>query len=150
MSTNRQPAVRAHYREFVEMTTRWADNDAYGHLNNVVHYALFDSAVNQWLVRHVGLDIQTGPVIGLVVESGCQYVGEMAYPDRITAGLRIGRLGNSSVRYEVALFRNDDDQASARGFFTHVYVDRASRRPRPLSDQWRKALEELVIDPAAS
>jgi len=147
MSVERRPPLRAEYQAFHEMATRWADNDNYGHMNNVVHYALFDTAVNHWLIKHAGLDIHSSPVVGLVVESGCRYYSEMAYPDIVTAGLRVGRLGNSSVVYEVALFRNDEETAAASGFFTHVYVDRASRRPQPLSHEWRRALETLL--PAA-
>ena len=98
MSVDRRPPLRSEYGAFIELTTRWGDNDIYGHLNNVVHYALFDSAVNQWLIRNVGLDIHSGSTIGLVVESGCKYFAEMAYPDVVTAGLRLGRLGNSSVK----------------------------------------------------
>ncbi|NYT23708.1 acyl-CoA thioesterase [Alcaligenaceae bacterium] len=150
MTTERRPPLRAEYRAFQELTTRWADNDSYGHMNNVVHYALFDTAVNHWLIRHVGLDIHSSPVIGLVVESGCRYFGEMGYPDLVTAGLRVARLGNSSVVYEVGLFRNGDESASASGFFTHVYVDRESKRPQPLASEWRNALEALLQPPESA
>ena len=137
------PSARSAYRAFRTITTRWMDNDIYGHMNNVVHYSLFDSAVNGWLIDKGVLDIHGGDQIGLVVETGCRYFSELAFPDVVTAGLRVARLGSSSVRYEVGLFRNDDDEAAAEGFFVHVYVDRGSRRPRPLNDRLRDVLEEI-------
>ena len=137
------PSVRADYGAFRTITTRWMDNDIYGHMNNVVHYSLFDSAVNGWLIERGVLDLQDGDQIGLVVETGCRYFAEMAFPDVVTAGLRVSRLGTSSVRYEVGLFRNDEDKAAAEGFFVHVYVDKASRRPKPLGDRLRTALESI-------
>lgn len=142
------PATRAAYRAFRPLTTRWMDNDAYGHMNNVVHYSLFDTAVNGWLVEQGVLDIHAGSQIGLVVETGCRYFGEMAFPDVVTAGLRVARMGNSSVRYEVGLFRNDEDTASAEGFFVHVYVDRKTRKPTPLHPPLRQALTAISVDPA--
>lgn len=138
------PSTRAAYRAFRTLTTRWMDNDIYGHMNNVVHYSLFDSAVNGWLIEEGVLDISGGDQIGLVVESGCRYFSEMAFPDIVTAGLRVAKLGSSSVRYEVGLFRNDEPQAAAEGFFVHVYVDRESRRPKPLGVGLRTALETIV------
>ncbi|MBO6900705.1 MAG: acyl-CoA thioesterase [Rhizobiaceae bacterium] len=120
------------------------DNDLYGHMNNVVHYSLFDTAVNGWLIEQGVLDIHTGDQIGLVVETGCRYHAELAFPDMVHAGIRVGRLGGSSVRYEVGLFRNDEDSAAAEGFFVHVYVDRQTRRPKPLNANLRAALEPLV------
>lgn len=120
------------------------DNDLYGHMNNVVHYSLFDTAVNGWLIEQGVLDIHAGGQIGLVVETGCRYHAELAFPDRVNAGIRVGRLGGSSVRYEVGLFRNDEDSAAAEGFFVHVYVDRQTRRPKPLNADLRAALEPLV------
>jgi acyl-CoA thioester hydrolase len=119
------------------------DNDVYGHMNNVVHYSLFDTAVNGWLIEKGVLDIREGRQIGLVVETGCRYFSEMAFPDSVTAGLRVARLGTSSVRYEVGLFRNDEETAAAEGFFVHVYIDRASRRPAPLAPRLRAALEGM-------
>ncbi|WP_127520832.1 thioesterase family protein [Mesorhizobium sp. Z1-4] len=120
------------------------DNDLYGHMNNVVHYSLFDTAVNGWLIEQGVLDIHAGGQIGLVVETGCRYHAELAFPDKVNAGIRVGRLGGSSVRYEVGLFRNDEDSAAAEGFFVHVYVDRQTRRPKPLNADLRAALEPLV------
>jgi acyl-CoA thioester hydrolase len=143
----KRPAVpsRGDYAVFRSLATRWADNDVYGHMNNVVHYALFDSSINGWLVEKGALDIHAGRQIGLVVETGCRYHGEIAFPDRVTAGIRVAHLGTSSVRYEIGLFRNDHDLAAADGHFVHVYVDRESRRPQPLNDKLRAVLEGAVM-----
>ena len=122
------------------------DNDPYGHMNNVVHYSLFDTAVNGWLIDGGLLDFRAGKQVGLVVETGCRYFSELAFPDRVTAGLRVRTLGTSSVRYEIGLFRNDEDLAAAEGFFVHVYVDRLTRRPMPLADPLRAALQGLLVD----
>ncbi|MDE3240752.1 MAG: acyl-CoA thioesterase [Paracoccaceae bacterium] len=139
------PGTRADYQDFVPLHTRWSDNDVYGHLNNVVHYALFDTAVNGWLIAQSALSLEgTGP-IGLVAESGCRYHGEIIFPDVVAAGLRVAHLGRSSVRYEIGLFRNDDRQAAAEGFFVHVYVDRQTRRPVPMSDAFRATLARLMV-----
>jgi acyl-CoA thioester hydrolase len=145
-----QPGRRADYRAFYEIATRWLDNDIYGHMNNVVHYALFDTAVNGWLIGRGALDIHAGRQIGLVVETGCRYFAEMAYPDLVTAGIRVAKLGTSSVRYEVGLFRGDGDEAAAEGFFVHVYVDRQTRKPAPLNDRLRVALEEILLPPTGT
>lgn len=138
------PSTRAAYRAFQTITTRWMDNDIYGHMNNVVHYSLFDTAVNSWLIENGVLDIHDGDQIGLVVETGCRYFAEMAFPDVVTAGVRVAKLGTSSVRYEVGLFRNGEDKATAEGFFVHVYVDKATRRPKPLRNTLRAALEAIL------
>ena len=138
------PSTRADYRAFRTLTTRWMDNDIYGHMNNVVHYSLFDSAVNGWLIGEGVLDIHAGGQIGVVVETGCRYFSELAFPDTVTAGLRVAKLGSSSVRYEVGLFRNEAGEAAAEGFFVHVYVDRATRRPLPLAPELRGALETIA------
>lgn len=135
---------RTDYRAFRTIQTRWMDNDAYGHMNNVVHYSLFDTAVNAWLIERGVLDIHRGARIGLVVETGCRYFGELAFPDVVTAGLRVARIGTSSVRYEVGLFRNEEVVAAAEGFFVHVYVDRETRRPQPLEPVLRAALETIA------
>ncbi len=144
MSDRPQPANRSDYRAFKQITTRWMDNDAYGHMNNVVHYSLFDTAVNGWLMDQGVLDFANGQQVGLVVETGCRYFAEMAFPDIMTAGIRIARLGSSSVRYEVGLFRNDETRASAEGHFVHVYVDRETRKPLPLNDDLRAALDTIL------
>ena len=143
MSERPAPLTRSAYRAFQTIATRWMDNDIYGHMNNVVHYSLFDTAVNGWLIGQGVLDIHEGARIGIVVETGCRYFSEMAFPDAVTAGIRVARLGTSSVRYEVGLFRNGEDIAAAEGFFVHVYVDRATRRPTPLEGQLRQALEGI-------
>ena len=137
--------TRADYVTFRTIQTRWMDNDMYGHMNNVVHYSLFDTAVNGWLIDEGLLNPTTSDTFGLVVETSCKYHGEMGFPDVITAGLRVAHLGKSSVRFEVGLFRNDENAASANGFFIHVYVDRASRRPVAIADARRAAFEGLVI-----
>ncbi len=139
-----EPSPRSAYRTFRTITTRWMDNDIYGHMNNVVHYSLFDTAVNGWLIERDVLDIHGGDQIGLVVETGCRYFSELAFPDVVTAGLRVAKLGSSSVRYEVGLFRDAEDLAAAEGFFVHVYVDRQSRRPKPLNLSLRQVLEEIA------
>jgi len=145
MTARPAPSSRADYRAFQHITTRWMDNDIYGHINNVVHYSLFDTAVNGWLIENNVLDIHGGEQIGLVVETGCRYFSEMAFPDRISAGIRVARLGSSSVRYEVGLFRNDEETAAAEGFFVHVYVGRESHRPQPLNAALKSALESIAI-----
>jgi acyl-CoA thioester hydrolase len=116
------------------------DNDAYGHVNNVVHYSYFDTVVNEWLIRRGLLDVEKGDVIGLVVETGCHYFEPLTYPETVTAGLRVAHVGNSSVRYEIALFGEGRERAAAQGHFVHVYVDRATRRPTALPEAWRRAL----------
>ena len=138
------PRGRDGYPAFRTITTRWMDNDPYGHMNNVVHYSLFDTAVNGWLIENGALDIHRGGQIGLVVETGCRYFGELAFPDTITAGILVARVGNSSVRYEVGLFRNDAVEPAAEGFFVHVYVDRQTRRPMPLAPALRAAVEAIA------
>lgn len=142
--TRTPPPMRSAFPLFVDVPTRWADNDAYGHMNNVVHYALFDTAVNRWLIENGVLDLKNGTSCFLVVETACRYHGEMAFPDRVTAGLRIERLGGSSVTYALALFRENEERAAADGRFVHVHVDRATRRPLPLDPAKRAALERLA------
>ncbi|MFN7008852.1 MAG: acyl-CoA thioesterase [Allorhizobium sp.] len=143
--TRTAPADRSAYKVFRTLTTRRADNDIYGHMNNVVHYGLFDTAVNSFLIERGVLDIHGGGRIFVVVETGCRYFAEMAFPDVVHAGIRIARLGGSSARYEVGLFRNDDPSAAAEGYFVHVQVDRQTRRPLPLDEETRQALEPLVV-----
>ncbi|WP_287749796.1 thioesterase family protein [Methylobacterium sp.] len=145
MTGRSPPDTRAAYRRFVPILTRWGDNDVYGHVNNVVYYAFFDTAVNQVLIEEGALDIARSPVIGLVVETGCRYFRSIAFPERVTAGIRVAHRGTSSVRYEVGLFREDDDTAAAQGHFVHVYVDRATQRPAPLPDVLRAVLEPLLV-----
>ena len=141
--TRPRPAARDAYHLFRALPTRWKDVDTYGHLNNVVHYALFDTVVNGWLMEAGLLDPHGSDQIGLVAESGCRYFGEIRFPDTVHAGLRVGHLGTSSVRYEIGLFRNDARLAAAEGFFVHVYVDAVTRRPSPLAAPLRAALSAL-------
>lgn len=136
--------TRSDYADFYPLQTRWNDNDIYGHMNNVVHYSLFDTAVNGWLIERGLLDPRTSDTFGLVVETGCKYHSEMGFPDKVTAGLRVARLGSSSVKYEVALFRNDEESATAEGFFVHVYVNRETRRPSKIEDNRRAAFQSLI------
>jgi acyl-CoA thioester hydrolase len=136
---------RSDYKHFHAITTRWMDNDVYGHVNNVVYYSWFDTVVNQFLVANGALDIEHSPVIGLVVETQCNYFGSVAFPDRVTAGLRVTKLGNSSVRYEVGIFREDEETASAQGYFVHVYVDRDTRKPASIPDNMRDLLQSIEV-----
>lgn len=136
---------RSDYKHFHAITTRWMDNDAYGHVNNVVYYSWFDTVVNQFLIANGTLDIERSPVIGLVIETQCNYFASVAFPDLVTAGLRVAKLGNSSVRYEVAIFRGDEDRASAQGHFVHVYVDRLTRKPSAIPDNMRALLQTIEI-----
>jgi acyl-CoA thioester hydrolase len=137
------PAARADFRAFFPIITRWSDNDVYGHVNNVIYYSWFDTAVNRFLIESGVLDIAHSPVIGVVAETGCRYHASIAYPDRVTIGLRVARLGTSSVRYEVAAFREEAERAAAEGHFVHVYVDRATMRPRPIPPEARAAMERI-------
>lgn len=138
-----QPEARSAYRHFTSLSTRWMDNDAYGHVNNVVYYSLFDTAVNRYLVEAGALDIHAGAVIGLVVETHCNYFAPIAFPQMVDAGLRVAQVGSSSVRYEIGLFAAGEPLCAARGHFVHVYVDRATRRPAALPAVLIQALEGL-------
>lgn len=145
MSSERAaPHCRADYRHFLDIPTRWADNDAYGHVNNVVYYAWFDTVVNEYLIRAGVLDVVAGEVIGVVAETQCRYFAELTFPQTVSAGLRVARLGNSSVRYEIGIFGPGAQSAAAQGHFVHVYVDRATRRPAPLPASLRAALERIL------
>ena len=128
------------------MNTRWNDNDIYGHLNNVIYYELFDTAVNKWLIKNNLIDIKYGNNIGLIVKSVCKYFSSFEYPEDIDAGIRVTKIGNSSVRYEVGLFKPNDDLASADGFFIHVYVDRASNKPITLDYEFKKKLDTIYVE----
>ncbi len=137
------PEMRERYRRFLTIPTRWMDNDVYGHVNNVVYYSYFDTVVNEYLISSGSLNIEKSRVIGLVVETRCRYFRPITFPDTVHAGLRVARLGNSSVRYEIGLFRNDEETAAAQGHFVHVYVDRETRRPTGLPEKMREALEKI-------
>jgi acyl-CoA thioester hydrolase len=124
------------------------DNDAYGHVNNVVYYSWFDTVVNQFLIANGVLDVERSPVIGLVIETQCNYFASVAFPEPITAGLRVTKLGNSSVRYEVGIFKENEDTASAQGHFVHVYVDRESRKPSAIPEAMRALLKTVEVAPS--
>ena len=143
------PDQRSTYGHFQVITTRWMDNDVYRHVNNVVYYSYFDTVVNQYLIERGALDIENSAVVGLVVETNCRYFSPIAFPSKVHAGLRVAHIGNSSVRYEVGLFRDDDPLAAAQGHFVHVYVDRSSNRPEPLPAPLRAALTPLLRTPAS-
>lgn len=134
---------RSSYRHWHAITTRWIDNDAYGHVNNAVYYHWLDTAVNGWLIANGLLDIERGDPIGLVVETGCRYARPVRYPEPVQIGLRVDRIGSSSVTYRLGVFTADVEPPAAEGHFTHVYVDRASRRPHPLPEAWREKLAVL-------
>lgn len=134
---------RERYRYFVPITTRWHDNDIYGHVNNVVYYSYFDTTANHFLIHEGGLDIANSTIIGLAVSSQCEYFAAVAYPDELEGALRVGRLGNSSVTYELAIFKRGAQMAVAAGSFTHVFVGRADNRPTPIPERIRAALETV-------
>ena len=139
--------VAADYRYFVPITTRWMDNDVYGHVNNVTYYSYFDTVANHFLIAEGGLDIHRSPVIALVVESGCSYRAPVAYPDQLRAGLRVDKLGNRSVTYGVAIFNEVDTEAVAHGHFVHVFVEREGRQSIPIPPAIREALSQIVVRP---
>jgi len=139
-----QAQPRSAYRVFRSMTTRWMDNDAYGHANNVIYYSWFDTAVNAYLIEQGVLDIAHGETIGLVVETQCNYFAPLAFPQTVEAGIRVARLGASSVRYEIGLFAQGAPLTAASGHFIHVYVDKATRRPTPLPLNLKTVLEKLL------
>jgi acyl-CoA thioester hydrolase len=138
-----QPEARSVYRAFRAIATRWEDNDVYGHVNNVVYYSWFDTAVNAYLIEQGALDIHQGATIGLVIETHCNYFAPLSFPQTVDAGLRVGHVGDRSVRYEVGLFAQGQDQAAACGHFVHVYVDKLTRRPVLLPDSLKKSVEKL-------
>ena len=142
----RKRSSRADYAQFKQMTTRWRDNDMYGHMNNVVFYEYVDTAVNMWLIENAGLDIPNGEVVGLVVETSCTFHAPLGFPEPLDVGLRVSRIGNSSVTFEIGLFDASETQAAAEARFTHVYVDAKTRRPVPLPKAFRSALQSLTLD----
>jgi len=138
--------TRDQYRAFFGIDTRWMDNDIYGHVNNVTYYSYFDSAANRYLIEHCGLDIHNGTIIGFVVNSGCQYLAPIAFPDRLEAGVRVDKLGNSSVQYGIAIFRAGENAAVAHGHFVHVFVERATQKSVSIPAQMRAGLQAIVVD----
>jgi acyl-CoA thioester hydrolase len=141
---DRQRSRRGEFRHFIMLTTRWSDNDAYRHLNNVVYYSLFDTAVNQALIRAGLLDLEHSTSVGLVVETGCQYFDPLTFPDVVEAGLRVARIGRSSVRYEIGIFKQGSEEPAAQGHFVHVYVARDTRKPVDIPPELLTFLEELT------
>lgn len=139
-----QDQPRSAFARFERIDTRWMDNDQYGHLNNVVYYSLFDTAVNRSLIEAGVLDIERDEIVGYVVDSGCSYFSSISFPDRVHAGIRVAKLGNSSVRYEIALYRNDDPTPAAAGHFVHVYVDRRSNKAVAIPPRTREFLATLL------
>jgi acyl-CoA thioester hydrolase len=137
---------RAQYAHVEAIPTRWADNDVYGHVNNVEYFAFFDTTINSWLIREGGLDIHEGAIIGLCAESHCAYRAAISFPDVVDAALRVGHLGRRSVRYEIALFRAGEPAAIAEGWFVHVFVDRTTRAPAEIPPPLREALQRLVVE----
>ncbi len=137
------PGRRAYYAAFRPITTRWMDNDVFGHVNNVTYYSYFDTAVTGWLAERSLIGLHDGPM-WMVAETQCRFLGEVAFPELVTVGLRLGRLGTSSVRYELAVFRGEADHAAAEGHFVHVHVDRATRRPLPVPNPIRAVLMVLT------
>ena len=144
MSDRTALKARRHYRAWRAIATRWMDNDIYGHVNNVVYYSWFDTAVNAWLVEQGLLNIEKGDLIGLVVETGCTYARAVAFPEEVQAGISVARIGNSSVRYDIGLFIAGEKDPAAQGFFIHVYVDRTTRRAKPLPLDWREKLGTIA------
>lgn len=145
-ATRPAPEPRSGYKAFRAIGTRWMDNDAYGHVNNVVYYSWFDTTVNAYLIEQGALDIHHSDTIGLVIETQCNYFSPLAFPQTVDAGIRVARLGSSSVRYEVGLFAQGEELTAAKGHFIHVYVDKANRRPVPLPTQLKSVLEKLRND----
>jgi acyl-CoA thioester hydrolase len=139
------PPTRAEYRFFHQVTTRWMDNDVFRHVNNVNYFSFFDTAVTYWELTHGGVDLVDGDVHCVVAEVQCRYHASVSFPDLLTVGLRVARLGSSSVRYELAIFRNEEDMASAEGYFVHVFVARGAQRPVPIPALTRERLEKLLV-----
>ena len=142
--TRPEPKPRAAYRVWTTLTTRWLDNDAYGHVNNAVHYQWFDTAVNAWLIERGLLDVVAGDPIGLVVETGCRYFQSVEYPQAVEIGFAVEKMGRTSIRYRLGVFRKDQDEVIAEGFFIHVLVDRANRRPTPIPAIWQQELGRIT------
>lgn len=141
----KNPSHISEYNYFCQLSTRWNDNDIYGHMNNIIYYALFDTAVNKWLIKNKLIDIKNGQNIGLIVQSGCNYFSSFEYPENINAGIRVTKIGKSSVRYEVGLFKEKEELSSADGFFIHVYVDRKTNKPIALDYNFKNTLDTIFV-----
>jgi acyl-CoA thioester hydrolase len=144
MTEKQKPSLRSDYKQFSHIETRWNDNDSYGHVNNIVYYSYFDTAVNRHLIQKGVLNLSNSEVVGLVIESKCTYFSPITFPDTVAVGLKVIHLGNSSVRYQIGLFCNDSDSASAVGEFVHVYVERSSNKPVSIPDNTRTVLKALT------
>jgi len=142
----KNPSHISQYNYFCQLSTRWNDNDIYGHMNNIIYYALFDTAVNKWLIKNKLIDIKNGQNIGLIVQSGCNYFSSFEYPENINAGIRVTKIGKTSVRYEVGLFKEKEELSSADGFFIHVYVDRKTNKPIALNYDFKNALDTIFVE----
>ena len=142
----KNPSHISQYNYFCQLSTRWNDNDIYGHMNNIIYYSLFDTAVNKWLIKNKLIDIKNGQNIGLIVQSGCNYFSSFEYPENINAGIRVTKIGKSSVRYEVGLFKEKEELSSADGFFIHVYVDRKTNKPIALNYDFKNALDTIFVE----
>lgn len=142
----KNPSHISEYNYFCQLSTRWNDNDIYGHMNNIIYYALFDTAVNKWLIKNKLIDIKNGQNIGLIVQSGCNYFSSFEYPENINAGIRVTKIGKTSVRYEVGLFKEKEELSSADGFFIHVYVDRKTNKPIALNYDFKNALDTIFVE----
>ena len=142
----KNPTHISEYNYFCQLSTRWNDNDIYGHMNNIIYYALFDTAVNKWLIKNKLIDIKNGQNIGLIVQSGCNYFSSFEYPENINAGIRVTKIGKTSVRYEVGLFKEKEELSSADGFFIHVYVDRKTNKPIALNYDFKNALDTIFVE----
>ena len=145
MKAEKKISQRADYGYHMPINTRWSDNDIYGHVNNVMYYSYFDSVANTYLIQEGGLDIHGGNIVGYVVNSGCNYFSHIAFPETLTGGLRVNKLGNSSVEYGLAIFKEGSDDAVAEGHFVHVFVDRETDRSVAIPKQLRDALERLLV-----
>ena len=137
--------TRASYKYFLTIPTRWMDNDVYGHVNNVVYYSYFDTVVNDYLIRHGGLDYRDGAIIGFVIETMCQYKKSLAFPESVDVGLRVAKIGNSSVRFEIGIFKWGDDELAAFGHFVHVFVERTAQKAVAIPERIRGALETILV-----
>lgn len=146
LGMEKQPETRQHYVHFLQIPTRWMDNDVYGHVNNVHYYSFFDTVIADYLIHHGGLDMHKDTVVGFAIESLCQYKRPIAYPDIVEAGLRVARIGNSSVRYEIGIFTQGIEEPAATGYFVHVFVDRTqTNRPTPVPEKIRTALARIAM-----
>jgi acyl-CoA thioester hydrolase len=144
MTEKQKPTLRSDYKDFSHIETRWNDNDSYGHVNNIIYYSYFDTAVNRHLIQKGVLDLSNSEVIGLVIESKCTYFSPITFPDTVAVGLKVIHLGNSSVRYQIGLFCNESESASAVGEFVHVYVERSTNKPVSIPDNTRQVLKALT------